>query len=235
MRVLTMLLSLLLSSQILYSQMEDGEFYYGFKAGVIYSGIDDISTTIIPSFFPENTYTTSLANRLGFAGSFFIHHRFENSKLAIQPELSYSQGGGDFLYSDVEGLDYTIAFKYSYFDIAPILKINLAGGFHFDVGPRISFALEENNLTYVSNQPELGPDLQIQQSLREVLKARNNFNILLGVGYDLPMGLMVNFEYHLGLSDVIETQANGFYFIENKNSSSSYQFSVAYAIPFYGR
>jgi len=213
--------------------MDDGEFYYGFKAGVISSNIKDISTTIIPSFFPEETYKTSLSNRLGFAGGFFIHHRFNRSKLAIQPELSYSQGGGNFTYSDNEELEYTIAFKYSYFDITPILKINLLHGFHFDVGPRISFSLEENNLTYVSNKPELGPDLQIQQSLREVLKGKNNFSVLVGVGYDLPMGLMLNFEYHLGFSDIIETQANGFYFIENKNSSSSYQVSLAYAIPFY--
>ena len=55
----------------------------------------------------------------------------------------------------------------------------------------------------------------------------------MGVGYDMPFGLMLNFEYHMGFSGVIETQANGFYFIENKNASSSYQVSVAYAIPFY--
>ena len=172
MRVCTVLLLLLLSSSWSQAQMDDGEFYYGFKAGAIYSSIQDVSTTIIPSFFPEETYTTSISPRVGFTGGFFIHHRFENSALAIQPELSYSQGGGDFNYTDVEGLDYTIAFKYSYFDIAPVLKINLAGGLNVAIAPRISVALEESNLTYVSNQPELGPDLQIQQSLREVLKGK---------------------------------------------------------------
>ena len=233
MRVMYLLLLAMLCSLGSQAQMEDGEWFYGFKAGFISSQIQDVSTTIIPSFFPQETYKTSIAPRMGFAGSFFLHHRFNKSKLAIQPELSYAQGGGLFNYSDVEELEYTIAFRYSYFSIAPILKINLAYGLNVQVAPRISFSLEENNLAYTSNDPELGPDLQIQQSLREVLKGRNNFNILGGVGYDFPFGLMVNFEYHLGLSDIIETQANGFYFIENKNTSSSYQLSVAWAIPFY--
>ena len=231
----TLLLTLLLGLSVsnLQAQLEDGEWYYGFKAGAISSKINDVSTTIIPSFFPEGTYDVFTEPQIGFTGSFFVHHRFKRSRLAIQPELSFTQGGGMFRYSDVESLEYTIGFEYSYFNIAPILKLYLAHGLHFDVAPRLSFGLQESNLTYISNQPELGPDLQIQQSLREVLKGKNNFNVLVGLGYDMPFGMSLNFEYHIGFSDVIETQANGFYFIENKNTTSAYQITLGYAIPFY--
>ncbi len=235
MRGITLLLTLMMWLLVndLYAQLEDGEWYYGFKAGAISSKINDVSTTIIPSFFPQESYDVFTEPRLGFTGSFYVHHRFNRSRLAIQPELSYTQGGGMFRYSDVESLEYTIGFKYSYFNIAPILKLYLAHGLHFNVAPRLSFGLQESNLTYVSNQPELGPDLQIQQSLREVLKGKNNFNVLIGLGYDMPFGLSLGFEYHIGFSDVIETQANGFYFIENKNATAAYQVTLGYAIPFY--
>lgn len=215
------------------AQLVDDSFHYGFSAGATMSTIGDIHTTLIRPVFPVETYNTSEEYRMGVTAGFFIYHRFENSKFAIQPEVSYAMLGGDFLYDDIEDLTYTIAFKYHYFNIATLLKVYPSGGIFLGFGPQIGLNINNTNLTYVSNMPELGPDLQIQQSLREVLKGRSDISILAAIGYEFEMGLSFEARYKLGLTDVIETQSNGFGFIENKNSSRGFQFTVGYAIPFY--
>ncbi len=221
------------TASIAVAQIEDDTWHYGFKGGVNYSQINDIHTTIIPRVFVISTYAASEERRLGFNAAFFVYHRFKRSKFAIQPQLGFSARGGDFSYSDINDLEYLIEFKYQYMDASILMKVYPFGGFHFAVGPEIGFNVAATNLDYTSNMPEVGPDLQIQQSLREVLKGKNDFGILAGFGYDFEFGLMLELQYRFGLTDVIETQANGFNFIENMNRSSSVQFTIGYAIPFF--
>ena len=215
------------------AQPEDDTWHYGFKGGVNYSSIGDVQTTIIPSVFGVQTYTASEDRRLGYTAGFFVYHRFRNSRFAVQPQVSFSARGGDFNYTDIEDLEYKIGFNYQYVDFSVLMKVYPAAGFHFAVGPEIGLQVAGTNLTYTSNMPELGPDLQIQQSLREVLKGRNDIGVLVGVGYDFDFGLMLEIQYRFGITDVIETQANGFNFIENTNRSSSVQLTVGYALPFW--
>jgi hypothetical protein len=217
----------------LSAQPEDDVFHYGFKGGVNYASIQDIKTTIIPPEFAVQTYTAEEEKRIGYTVGFFIYHRFNRSKFAVQPQISYTARGGNFKYSDVNDLEYLIEFNYQFIDVSTLLKIYPVGGLHFAVGPEIGFNVASTNIDYTSNMPELGPDLQITQSLREVLKGKNDIGILLGVGYDFEFGLMIELQYRMGLTDVIETQANGFNFIENPNKTSTIQFTVGYAIPFF--
>lgn len=214
------------------TQVDDAKFFYGFKAGGITSGIENVSSTIIRPVFPIETYNTKAINRNGITAGFNIYYRFKESRLAIQPEVAYSMGGGDFNYIDVNDLDYTIQFKYQYLNISILTKMYLAGGLHVSLGPTLGLNLTNTSLQYRSNMPDLGPDLQIQQSLREVLKGKNNFMLTGGIGFDAGMGLGIEARYNLGLVDVLETQANGFFFIENDNRSSSIQVTVSYLIPF---
>ena len=109
-------------------------------------------------------------------------------------------------------LDYRIEFKYQYIDISTLVKVYPAGGFHFALGPEIGFNVASTNLDYTSNMPELGPDLQITQSLREVLKGKNDIGVLVGVGYDFDFGLMIEMQYRFGITDVIETPGQWFQF-----------------------
>ncbi len=217
----------------LLGQLEDDEWYYGFKAGASYSSIDEIATSLIRPIYPEDTYNTNLEAQIGFAGGFFVHHRFRNSRFAIQPELNYLDQGGIFNYDDVNGLEYKINFQYNYLSLAPMIKIYPVGGLHLAVGPQVGFNLSTSNLKYTSNMPDIGPDLQIQQSLREVLKGSNNVSFVAGIGYDFPFGLSVDARYSYGTSDVIETLANGFYFIENKNRNTTISATIGYAIRFF--
>lgn len=228
-----LLLLFMLPAIAVTGQLGDDEFHYGFNAGVTSSRIGDIQTTIIRPVFPEGSYTTSVRDRQGITAGFFIYHRFRNSALAVHPEVSFAMYGGDFLYQDIEELEYTMSFKYQYFNIATLVKVYPAGGFFVGLGPQIGLNINNTNLSYTSNMPELGPDLQIQQSLREVLKGKSDVSVLAALGYDFEFGLVLEARYKLGLTDTIETQSNGFNFIENNNWSRGFQFTVGFAIPFF--
>lgn len=207
-------------------------WHYGFKAGVTQHQIKGIGTTIIPDAFPEDTYDVTTSARLGFAGGVVLYHRFYKSRFAIQPEILFASRGGDFNYTDVRELEYTIGLDYQYVSLGTVIKLYPFGGLHFGVGAQAAFNVATDQLTYTSNMPELGPDLQIQQSLREVLVGSNDINVLLQAGYDFNFGLMVEARYVLGLSDVLETRANGFNFIESSNKSGGFQITLGWLIEF---
>ena len=226
------LLFLLSTSQSVQGQLDENEFYYGFMAGITKSGLSDVSTTLIRPIFSTETYNVSSSDRIGFTAGAFVYYKFKDSKFAIQPEINYYDGGGLFHYEDNEELNYDISFNYAHLQIAPIIKFYFAQGVHLTIGPQLGMILNRSSLKYTSNMPELGPDLQIQQSLRQVLKGNNNVSFVLGAGYDFSSGLGINLRYQYGISDAMETLANGFYFIENKNSTSSISATVSYAIPF---
>lgn len=219
-------------SSVITAQPEDDEWFYGFKAGINNNRIEGIGTTIIPAVFAENSYTVETLDRRGFVGGLFLYHRFRKSRLAIQPEILFADGGGTFQYTDVNELDYTLGFNYQFLSLGAVMKIHPMGGFHFAAGPQVAFNVARDRLTYVSNMPELGPDLQIQQSLREVLRGGNDIGILLGAGYDFNFGLSVEGRYRIGLRDGVETMANGFNFIETDNLSSGWQVTLGWLIQF---
>ncbi|MEM1358961.1 MAG: porin family protein [Bacteroidota bacterium] len=230
-RILAILLALG-AVQGLSAQPTADTWFYGFKAGATYHRIQEISTTIIPDVFPADTYTTEIVPQLGFAGGVVFYHRFYKSRFAIQPEILFASRGGDFNYTDTRDLEYTIGLNYQYLSLGGLVKVYPGGGLHFGAGAQVAFNVATDKLKYTSNMPELGPDLQIQQSLREVLVGSNDINLLLQAGYDFHFGLMVEARYVLGLSDVLETRANGFNFIETTNRSSGFQVTLGWLIEF---
>jgi hypothetical protein len=217
----------------LLAQPEDDNWFYGFRGGVTYGSVDGIANTIIPPVFPAETYTTTESRLLGYTGGIFLYYRFAESRLAIQPSISFGQGGGQFDYSDINALEYQINFNYQYASIGAELKFYPFGGFHVGTGAEVGFNVAGDRLTYTSNQPELGPDLQIQQSLREVLRGGNDARLLFGVGYDFPFGLVIDLRYRMGLTDAIETLANGFNFVEYPNKTTTLRATVGWIIPFF--
>jgi len=89
----------------------------------------------------------------------------------------------------------------------------------------------QENIKYESNKPYLGPDLQIEENLRSVLKGRTDVAVVLGISGELKGKIPLSFDgrVNLGLADTIETLANGYNFIQNRNPSISFQLSVGYA------
>lgn len=225
---------LLMAAPLLYAQPADDEFFYGFKAGVTYGSFSEVGTTIIPAVFAEETYEVVTDRQLGFMGGVQFYHRFRDSRFAIQPEIIFADMGSQFTYKDELDLEYQMNFRFQYVSLGTQVKVHPMGPLHFATGIQVAFNVAPNEIDYSSNMPELGPDLQIQQSLREVLRGSNDINLLLGIGADFEFGLQVELRYRLGLRDVLETQANGFNFIENENRSSGFSAMIGWLIPFPG-
>ena len=215
-----------------FAQLEDDEYFYGFKGGATYNSISGISETLIPAIFPKETYSTTNARTVGFIGGLFFYHRFRNSRIAIQPEILFAQEGAKFDYTDINDLNYAIDFNYQYLKLATYFKVHSYAGMTFSIGPQIGLNIGEGNLNYTSNMPDLGPDLIITQSLREVLKGSTNFAVSVGGGYDFPFGLSIEARYNLGLKDVLQTQANGYDFIETDNKTNGFQLTIGWLLPF---
>ncbi len=228
--LLTLLLAFLCAG--LSAQPDEDTWYFGFRAGAGYGSLGDIRSTIIPEAFAAETYETATEPVIGFHGGVFIYHRFYKSRFAIQPSVDFGVGGGDFTYTDINELDYRIGFNYQYVSIGTEAKVYPMAGLHFAAGMEIAFNVASDRITYTSNMPDLGPDLQIQQSLREVLRGSNDVRFLVGAGYDFEFGLIVDLRYRLGLTDTLETLANGFSFIENMNRSSGFRATVGWIIEF---
>ena len=233
-----LLLCLLGSSQLFGQLAEEDAFYFGFKAGAARSHISNVRETIIRPVFPESTYSTLNDVSYGGLGGMFFYYRFPGSFLALQPEIIYAQGGTRFSYEDINTLSYQMDFQYQYFQIATLLKMypladysETFAGLNIFLGPQFNANVASERIMYTSNTEVAGQDLQIQENLRQVLKGTSDFMIVGGVGIEIGR---FSFEarYNLGLKDAIETLANGYNFIENKNKAMSIQVSLGYAIPF---
>lgn len=239
MRSIPILAMLLLCTSILTAQRDRGGrfeegFYWGFKGGVTYASIDGMQTTLIDPIYPVETYSTTEDYRIGGTGSFFIDYRHSStSYIAARVELGYTMQGGKFNYTDVTGLEYNMAMNYDFLTIAPLVKVNIPPGLPYLLaGFQFGINLTSETIAYTSNDENV-LDLQIQQSLREVLKGRGNTALTVGLGFELTRsGFYLEGRYTHGLTDVIETQANGFLISESKNIGTYYQVTVGMPVPF---
>lgn len=204
----------------------------GFKFGTVCTKITDVSQTIV-----SETYYTGYSFKnpysWGLTGSVYINYKIANSITALYSEISYSRLGNLLKYSDVNNLNYELSLRYEYINWELFYKVYFMPGLHLGVGSRLGFNILPNNLFYSSNGEELfGPDIRIQQQMRDVLKGRPNFSLGIGIGYEFNIGLNMDLRFYNGFSDVVETEVNNFNFIENKNLSRSFQFTVGYTIPY---
>jgi len=227
---------------------DEGKWLFGVKAGATLSSIDGIRTTLIREWYPDSTYSAEKKYSWGVTGGLFFYHRFKNSAVAVQPEVTYSMHGGHFHYSDsilltpvdTVGLDYLMKFRYQYINLLALVKVypfhnmdNFLEGINLNIGLQIGLNITPENIVYQSNKPFLGPDLQIQQNLRGVLKGKTDVTAVLGLSGELKGKVPLSFEgrANIGFVDAIETLANGYNFIENRNPSVSFQLTIGYAFP----
>jgi hypothetical protein len=212
---------------------EDTYLQAGIKAGAGYSQITDLSKMLVSeSYYTGYTFTNS--SELSFTGGLYINYKFKESISAFYSELSYSRLGNKLHYSDINELEYDYVIKYDYINVDFWYKAYFLPGLNAGIGPRIGFNLTPGGLFYTSNGEALyGPDIRIQQQMRDVLKGRTNFAVGVSLGYELANGLSIDARYYFGISDVIETEVNNFHFIENKNSGRILQLTIGYAIPYH--
>lgn len=220
-----------------YAQAQfDVDLTYGVKGGGTWSKISNLPEMIVSEDYYTN-YSLKGKPRWGATAGLFLNYKFPDTRIALQPELMYTMQGGDLEYSDIKGLNYTMEFKYNYIALTSLVKVYVAGGFNVGAGPVLSFNLTPNNIEYKSNQADFGfgDDIQTRQALRNVIKGKTDFALALNLGYEFENGLMIDARYNLGLTDMIETQVNGYKFIENSNKSSVIMLTVGYAFNFDSR
>jgi len=112
-------------------------------------------------------------------------------------------------------------------------KAYIFRGLNPGTGPRIGFNLSPGDIYYTSNgEDQFGPDIRIQQQMRDVSTGRINFSAGVSAGYEFDFGISIDVRYYYGITDVIETSVNNFHFIENHNNSNALQFTIGYAIPY---
>ena len=205
---------------------------FGIKFGAVSNKITDISQTLVSeSYYSGYTLNDNFA--WGFTGSIFINYKLEETVAAIYSEISYCRLGNKLRYNDVYNLNYDFDTKYDYINWELFYKVYIYRGLHTSLGGRLGFNLTPNNIFYTSNKEALyGPDIRMQQQMRDVLKGRANFSLGIGIGYEFEFGLNFDIRYYNGFSDVMETEVNNYHFIENKNLSRSFQFTMGYTLPY---
>lgn len=150
-----------------YSQGID----FGLKGGANFSNISDAS---------------GLNNKTGFHAGVFLGLKF-NDKIALQPELLYSQQGAEFDAGK---------FDMDYVNVPVIIKFYLVQGLNIQVGPQFGFVVNED-----VHQSVAGIEQQWET---------NDFDMtaVLGAGYDLPMGLRIDARYNFGFTDVLTDESS---------------------------
>jgi Outer membrane protein beta-barrel domain len=130
--------------------------------------------------FSSITDASGLNNRTGFVAGIFLGGKL-GDKLGIQADLLYSQQGAEFELGN---------FNLDYVNVPIVLKYFLTDNFNFQLGPQFGVLINDDAQTVVG------------ETINDI--AANNFDIsaVLGIGFDLPMGIRLDGRYNLGLNDV---------------------------------
>lgn len=136
-----------------------------------------------------------------------------NDRYALQPELLYSQQGGNGNSRAPEDLD----IQYISIGLANKFFVSPKIGFHFVVGPTIDINAKNNVISVINGNGDL-----------EVTPI--DFAFFGGIGYEFPFGLILEARYKQGLLDVDLFNDNGEYvpnYSEN-HLNSVFQIGAAY-------
>lgn len=148
-------------------------------------------------------------SRTGFHGGAFATIKI--SKLAIQPEIIFSQQGSEF-QTDLGNLES----NFSYVNIPVLLKLYLIGGLNLQAGPQFGFVTSAE-----------GDELEALYGVDDLKDAYKGTDVSLGLGagIDLPFGLTFDARYNLGLSDVNDLDG-----AEGEIRNQVFQLSVGYRL-----
>jgi hypothetical protein len=172
-----LLLSLFFVGATVYS-FAQAELSVGIKGGLNFASIDTKSA--------GDTYKS----RTGYhAGAFVL---IKLSKIGIQPEVLLSQQGSKFKYAGSPDLKA----NFSYVTVPVIVKLYTIAGINIQAGPQFGFLTSAKAEDY-----DVASGKVTEQSIKDDLK-KTDFSVALGLGWDLPFGLMVNGRYNWGLSDI---------------------------------
>ena len=130
--------------------------------------------------FANITDATGLSNKTGFVIGAFAGVKL-NDKLGIQGDLLYSQQGAKFDGGDID---------LNYVNVPIVLKYFVTENLNIQAGPQFGFVVDDNIKAVLTN-------------LAEAESA--DVSGVVGLGYELPMGIRLSGRYNFGLTDVIKS------------------------------
>jgi len=120
------------------------------------------------------------SSRTGVVVGAFVGGKL-NDKFGIQADLLYSQQGAEF-----DGGEFNL----DYVNVPVVAKVYFFKGLHLQAGPQFGVIVNDEAQTVVG---EVINDIAV-----------NDFDVsaVVGLGYDVPLGLRLEARYNFGLSDV---------------------------------
>jgi hypothetical protein len=188
---------------------------YGIKAGLNYSGINNYQKNIYQAF-PELPPGLTFDSKpyIKFHGGAFVRFTL-TQKLALQPEILYSQQGYHF---DSQFMNSTVDLyiRQSYVNIPVLLQYKLCKGLHVTAGPQLGILLKG----------ELSANFQNLHETRDAKFKKTDLSLAFGAGYQLPvLPLGFYLRYTTGLNN-INNDPNRDYTLRNQVAQAGvfYQF-----------
>jgi len=127
------------------------------------------------------------SSRTGFHGGAFAMVKL--TKFAIQPEVLFSRQGSKFTFNSQ-----SLESNFDYINVPVILKLYTVAGLNLQIGPQFGF-LSKAGGDAISNISTVVPAVKS-------LYKKSDLSLAVGLGWDLPFGLMVEARYNLGLQAI---------------------------------
>ena len=145
---------------------------------------------------------------------------------AIQPELTYSQQGMKFSYSDADVVNshYKSTIQLNYINIPVMLKYYVVKGLSVQAGPQIGILLKANN-KYQDNF--LGYDNHEKFNLADYANGIDT-SVNFGLGYQFKDKFYTDLRYNLSYSDIFRDASANTYVINSDMKNRVFQITVGY-------
>jgi hypothetical protein len=135
-----------------------------------------------------------------------------SDRIVLHPELLYSAKGITILLGGEDS-----RYQQNYLDIPILLSYRINDELSFNIGPEVGFLL--------SAKATNGTDTI---DIKEVFESLE-YGLDFGFSYRIPMGLVFDARYNLGLSNIFKEEGS-----DDDIYNRAFQFSVAYVIPMNG-
>lgn len=171
--------SVLFLSALLFTSIQSNaqvKVALGLKAGPNFAKLD-----------VNSTVDANYKNRTGWHGGAFL--LIKGAKVGVQPEILFSKQGSKFTVNNT-----SYQSNFDYINIPVMIKLYTVLGINLQVGPQLSF-LSSAGGTAIDNA---GNPTNASTSLYK----SSDLSAAFGVGWDLPLGIMLEARYNLGLSKI---------------------------------
>jgi len=234
------LLFLFYAPLYLFGQATHG-FSIGAKFGNTKTTIEGIDLTIIPDFYHEDTYTVKHKTFKGWQGGFHFLYTNEDRWFGLAVDFLFSGRNGGLRYEEKApgDLNYDLDFKYRYLETIPMVKISpfaffedfdhsALRGLNFIGGLSFSSNTKPSEIMYESENSDFDVDSRVMDNLKTTLKGKSELALVFGLNYDFLIHelndgtgnfLSLDVKWRKGMRDLINTNTNNYFIIENDNIS----------------